>query len=95
MSLPPEVEERLKRKIAGRLARIALEIEGEAKRLAPVDTGNLKSSLRTEKADPDGLSVLVGSFGVNYAAYQEFGTSRMKAQPYLRPAVEKLKARLR
>lgn len=31
---------------------------------------------------------LVGT-NVHYASYVEFGTSRMRAQPYLRPAAEK------
>ncbi len=95
MSLPPEIEERLKRKIAGKLAGIALQIEGEAKRLCPRDTGNLANSIGVEKVDPDGLALLVGSFGVEYAQYPEFGTQNAPAQPYLRPAVEKVKAGLK
>lgn len=36
---------------------------------------------------PTGKSVVVGS-NVDYAVYEEFGTSRRGAKPFLRPAVE-------
>lgn len=53
-----------------------------------VRTGRLRGSI-TFRVGIDALSpfVDVGS-SVVYAAYVELGTSRMKARPYLRPALE-------
>lgn len=67
------------------LASIAFQVEGEAKVRAPVDTGALKNSLHTEKKRR-GL-YWVGD-GVEYGIYQEMGTHKMAAQPFLVPAVE-------
>lgn len=76
---------------------IAITISREAKKLCPVKTGTLKRSIRaivTEnksqvRAGGDaGCAPGVGS-PVEYAGYVELGTSKMFADPYLRPAVEK------
>ena len=58
---------------------------GYAKELAPVDTGNLRNSIDTQMSAEN--EVQVGS-NVEYAKYQELGTSRNRPQPYLRPAAE-------
>ena len=50
-----------------------------------VRTGRLRNSL-THAVAMDEKAVYIGS-AVGYAAYVELGTSRMKARPYLRPAV--------
>ena len=78
------------------LARIGGSIVRTAKKLAPVDTGSLQSTIRhTVTADTKGVHVLIQAGGmmgstqfVDYAAHVEQGTSRMAAQPYLRPAVQ-------
>lgn len=45
----------------------------------------------TESIDRlDGEAVWVVGTNVEYAAYVEFGTSRMKAQPYLLPAARRV-----
>jgi HK97 gp10 family phage protein len=69
----------------------ARNIERGAKEFAPVDTGALKNSIHVEKPGP--LERIVGD-GVNYGIYQEYGTSRMPAQPWLTPAVEKERGQL-
>lgn len=66
------------------LEAIGLQAEGYAKKKCPVDTGNLRNSI-THVYDED--SAYIGT-NVEYAPYVEFGTSRMKAQPFLRPAAE-------
>jgi HK97 gp10 family phage protein len=66
------------------LTEAALIIEGAAKNLSPVDTGNLKGSI-TQKVD--GSEARIGT-NVEYSPYVEYGTSKMAAQPYLRPAVD-------
>jgi HK97 gp10 family phage protein len=77
---------------AGRdLARRSVQVESAAKRLAPVDTGRLRSSISRELGeDTDGLVARVGT-NVDYAPHVEFGTIRMRAQPYLRPALSAAK----
>lgn len=80
----------LEPKLAVVVATTALEVEGAAKTAVPVKTGNLRRSLHTQPLDP--LHALVGT-DVEYAAYVEYGTRYMGAQPYLTPAVEFSRAR--
>lgn len=62
-----------------------------AKGQAPnTDTGKLVASIATEKRS-DG--VYVGS-SVEYAPHLEFGTNKMDARPWLKPALEKNKGEL-
>jgi HK97 gp10 family phage protein len=69
------------------IKRIAFQVEGYAKTLAPVDTGALRNSINTERIDKD--TYWVGD-GVEYGIYQEFGTYRMAAHPFLIPAAERV-----
>ena len=66
------------------LLSAAIFVEGEATVRTPVDTGNLRSSL-THSVDND--TARVGT-NVEYAPYLEYGTDRMPAQAYLRPALD-------
>lgn len=50
---------------------------------APVDTGWLRDSYQKETVSQ--LHILIGS-SVFYALFQEYGTSRMRAQPHVTPA---------
>lgn len=52
------------------------------------DTGRLASSIFFDKVGD--LTAVVGS-SVIYALYLEYGTSRMAARPFFRPAVERMK----
>ena len=70
-----------KAKLRG-LNAIGATAEGHAKEICPVDTGRLRASITHTN---DGESAYIGT-NVEYAKYVELGTSRMKAQPYLRPA---------
>ena len=67
------------------LGSSAFAIEGGAKMRAPVMTGALRNSLHTEKKGH--LHYRIAD-GVEYGIYQELGTHRMAAQPFLIPAVE-------
>lgn len=73
--------------IARDLARRAIQVDRMAKQLAPVDTGRLRSSI-TWKLGHDGLGLYaqIGS-NVEYAIFQELGTSHMPAHPFLRPSL--------
>jgi HK97 gp10 family phage protein len=69
----------------GALKALAYQVEGQAKSLAPVDTGALKGSIWTDRKRAGLYHV---SDGVEYGIYQELGTSRMAAHPFMVPAVE-------
>lgn len=75
-ALPEQIEQAL--------IAIGLTAESYAKQDCPVDTGRLRNSI-TNAIRSDEESVYIGS-NVEYAAFVELGTSRMKARPYLKPA---------
>ena len=79
----------IKSKTARALEVIGGTAEGYAKQLCPVDTGNLRNSITHQMRGEN--TVAVGT-NVHYAPYVELGTSKMRAQPYLRPAVENHRA---
>ena len=67
--------------------RIAYSVEAEAKRICPVDTGRLRASIHSMRIKKG--AYYVGT-NVEYAPFVEYGTKKMRAQPYLRPAVRKV-----
>ena len=71
----------------------ALVIEGEAKQRCPVDTGMLRGSITSERI-PRGAQV---GPHTEYAAYVEYGTRHMAAQPPERPlpGIEQERNRIR
>ena len=87
------------RKVVNKSAfETGLIVEGQAKVLAPIDTGRLSASISTQsnkqgtggadsiaKPTKDGI-VLVGT-PIVYGPYMEFGTVKTDAQPFLRPAL--------
>jgi HK97 gp10 family phage protein len=79
--------ERLKQAEHKLLHAIGQAVAGQAVLLAPVDTGNLANSIdyRTEET-PQQAVVTIGT-PVEYGIYQELGTYKMAAQPYLTPAI--------
>ncbi len=81
------------------LETAALVVEGEAKNRCPVGQyprgsgrvgGHLQESITYEV---DKKEARVGT-NVHYAPYVELGTVKMKAQPYLRPALDENKNKL-
>ena len=90
-------------KIPRMLETIGLVAEGYAKRLCPVDTGNLRNSI-THDSDMSDQSAVIGT-NVEYGKYIELGhrqdpgryvpaigkrlvSDHVAPQPFLRPAVE-------
>lgn len=85
----------------------ALIVANDAKRRAPVLTGNLRRSIHVggygaagglesgttgtdiggNRSTATSAEVLVGT-NVEYARYPEFGTSKMAARPFVRPALD-------
>jgi len=67
------------------ILKVATKIKNQANALAPIGlTGDLRRSIESGMIDKD--TGYVGT-SLEYAGYQEFGTKKMAAQPYLRPAV--------
>lgn len=62
---------------------ITREIAADMRRLVPVDTGELRESI--EDIEVDGHGVI--SVGTDHWEFVEYGTSRMDAQPFIRPAL--------
>lgn len=55
------------------------------------DTSTLRNNIETTRIGP--LSIEVSS-NAPYAAHLEFGTSKMAARPYMRPAAEKMRPKV-
>jgi hypothetical protein len=67
---------------------IVEDMADDMRRYAPVLSGELVASIRVEPGSAV-HRIWIGDVagGVDYHLYQEFGTSVMAAQPYIRPAV--------
>lgn len=72
--------DRIERQAAERVRAAAQEHCAAAKARAPVDTGRLRDSIRTES---DGLTARVVT-DCEYAFAVEFGTARSAPQPFMR-----------
>lgn len=70
--------------------KAGLKVESDAKQVVPVDSGALKGSIGTSSKD-GGMTVAIGT-NLEYAPYVELGTSKMRAQPYLQPSLQKNKS---
>ena len=83
----PNKTQKIKTLYERTIAYAADRMEIEAKAKVPVRTGRLQNSIR-QWVIPDGRAM-----GPNtpYDIYVEFGTSRMKAQPYIRPSIDNTK----
>ena len=73
------------------LRRAGFAIEADAKAAAPVDTGNLRSSIATTFAGDGRFGSMSAEVTAHaeYSAYVEFGTSRAAGQPFMVPAFER------
>lgn len=74
------------------LGVIAQMVHAEATRLVPVRTGRLQRSIMVKHVQAGEWTV--GSI-LYYAGFVEYGTSRMRARPYLRPAWMNVEPQLR
>lgn len=70
--------------------KAALDVEAEAKRLAPVDTGFLRNSIgSTITGDSGSVTAEIGPTA-DYGAYLEFGTRSMAPRAYMGPALDRI-----
>lgn len=73
------------------LSQAAFFVEGQAKVKAPVDTGFLRNSIAVVSVSSREAVIGVGA---EYGVYVEMGTRRMRAQPFMRPALENNRDRI-
>lgn len=64
-------------------------VKARARDLVPVRTGRLRDSIEIER---ERRAVYAVRAGAPYAGFVEFGTSRMDARPFMRPAVRDTRA---
>jgi len=78
---------------AGRIVRSYgnMMLSSAVKR-APVDTGALITSMTANSKMIEELTYRLQD-GVEYGAFQELGTSKMTARPFLKPSVEEWRQR--
>lgn len=84
--------QRMRAKIADQLANIGDEMVNIARGIVPVRTGFLRDNIFADVVESD-LSLTFGDTA-SYASYVEFGTRRMAAEPYLRPALDSSQERI-
>jgi hypothetical protein len=80
---------RLSRVVDARLVHPVTDaVADDMRRYVPVLSGDLRSTIRVEHGHGFGR-VFFGDVGrgIDYHLYVEFGTSRMAAQPFARPAL--------
>lgn len=80
---------RLSRDARDLVKKTAADITADAKRLAPVDTGNLKSSITYETTGNAYYSEAEIGPTAEYGVFVELGTSRARAQPFMGPAADR------
>jgi HK97 gp10 family phage protein len=68
----------------------AIVIAQKASELAPRDTGYLADNIHAEMTPEGGVVISEAP----YTEHVEFGTSRMAAQPFLRPAMDEYQAEI-
>jgi len=80
----------MQRQVYRQLASWAADVKALARQLVPVRTGHLRSSIYAK------ISEWVAEIGAEatYALFVELGTRRMRAQPYLYPAIQQHLPRL-
>lgn len=73
------------------IKKIALDIEGNAKQIAPVGTGNLKSSIGHSDLRLLSAEHMLVDIGptASYGTYLEHGTSRQAPQAFMGPSSDR------
>lgn len=74
------------------LKETAESVANDAKGKAPVDTGNLKDSIRVTESNATRAAV---ESQAGYSGFVEYGTMDMSAQPFFYDAVQKATQELR
>ncbi len=77
--------------LASTLKDTAFMIDAKAKIKAPVDTGFLRANIVATQKNKNQYDVVSQA---PYSKYQEYGTSRMRGRPYMRPAAFETEAKI-
>ena len=81
------VPKELEGDVEGILQAVGQTIEGDAKQKAPIYTGKLRQSIKSERIDNKTYRIRANATGLApYAIFVEFGTRFMRARPFLFPA---------
>jgi HK97 gp10 family phage protein len=97
---PEVITAEVEKHIMDRLEVAGQQIAAQARQNVPVKSGKLKDSIRCVrlKGDPKlNIRVYAGNRlkdGPFYAHMVEYGTVKMKARPFLRPALNAIKGKL-
>lgn len=83
----PQMPSLIHAAVAAEVEKASYRVEAQAKAMAPVRTGTLRRSIHTVMSN-GGLTGTIGP-SVLYGKFVEFGTRRMGARPYMRPAAER------
>lgn len=95
---PERITAEIEKKAMDRLEKAAEYVADASRSRVPIDTGRLKDTIRVTrlKGDPKlDIRVYAGSRdkgGAFYAHMIEYGTVKMKAKPFLRPALNQAKS---
>lgn len=101
---PELVTVEIEKRAMDRLEKAGELIAEHARNKVPVDTGRLRDSIRVRrlKGDPkQNIRVYAGNRkrreqgGAFYAHMVEYGTVKMPAKPFLRPALNEVKGRIK
>jgi len=84
----PKIASAIAGKVADINTKAAFDCIAQAR--PPVDTGNLKNATTVTAATAGDLTAIAG-WNAEYAPHVEYGTSRMAAQPFARPASDAVK----
>lgn len=93
-SIPNKLEKKVIRSAVRQGANV---IKSKAQEYVPVDKGELKKSIKVSgaRSKPGVIAFRIRPVGskkkgisVFYGRFQEFGTSKMAAQPFMRPAYD-------
>lgn len=87
----PELSRRFPSAVRAVVDKTVMDAKAVALQRVPVDTGRLKNSISTEVSESGDSVEGVLYTDVEYGPYQEFGTRRMSAQPFFRPAFESVR----
>ncbi len=82
--LPEEQSQALEEEIHNIVESAGNNMVSYAQGIVPVRTGNLMASIFSD-LDEDNLAVTLGATA-DYASFVEYGTVKMRAQPFLEPA---------
>lgn len=81
----PQIQAAARPKAQAAVQKTVMDVEAQAKGFAAVDTGNMRALVQGSMTGD--LSGEVNA-GAHYSIYNEYGTSKMAAQPFMTPAAE-------